>query len=63
MITTFWKISLLLLFLSLRFCGYVLAYDEPDNFAGLKFGEDLTKQMEECPHGSSAPPTWERLKF
>ena len=44
------RIFFLSLFLSIQFCGYLFAYDEPDNFAGLKFGEDLTKQMEECPH-------------
>ena len=60
--TIVWKVSLLLLFLSLRFCVYVLAYDEPDNFAGLKFGEDLTKQMEECPHVSSAFPDLPKIK-
>lgn len=30
--------------------AYAFGYDEPDRFAGLKFGEDLTKQMKECPH-------------
>ncbi len=35
------------LFLSLL-RGYAFAYDEPDNFAGLKFGQDLTKQMRPC---------------
>ncbi len=27
---------------------FVSAYNEPDNFAGLKFGHDLTKQIREC---------------
>jgi hypothetical protein len=39
---------LLSLFLPLQFCGQLLAYDEPDNFAGLKFGQDLAKQLPEC---------------
>jgi hypothetical protein len=39
-----------------------LAYDEPDNFAGLKFGEDLTKQMEKCPHGSSGLPDQGKIR-
>ncbi len=42
-------VGLFSLLLSLQLCRDVVAYDEPDNFAGLKFGEDLTKQMEECP--------------
>lgn len=41
---------LLSLFLSLQFCGRLFAYDEPDNFAGLKFGEDVTKQTKQCPY-------------
>ena len=28
--------------------GYLSAYSEPDNFAGLKFGQDLTKQIRQC---------------
>ena len=26
-----------------------LAYNEPDNFAGLKFGHDIREQLEPCP--------------
>jgi len=33
---------------SFLFSVRVLAYNEADNFAGIKFGEDLTKQLPEC---------------
>ena len=29
-------------------CEYPSAYNEPDNFAGLKFGQDFTKELPEC---------------
>ena len=32
--------------------GNLFAYEEPDSFAGLKFGEDLTTQIEKCPSSS-----------
>jgi len=34
--------------------GCPFAYNEPDNFGGLKFGQDLTKQMKPCPFVSLA---------
>lgn len=45
------KIAAISFFISLlivRSYGHLFAYEEPDNFAGLKFGEDLTTQMEKC---------------
>lgn len=42
-------ISLLISLLIIRFPGHLFAYEEPDSFAGLKFGEDLTTQIEKCP--------------
>jgi hypothetical protein len=44
--------GLLLLTLSLQIPEYSFAYNEPDNFAGLRFGQDLTKQMQQCPYVS-----------
>lgn len=44
------KIAAISLLISLLIIhGNLFAYDEPDSFAGLKFGEDLTTQIEECP--------------
>jgi hypothetical protein len=40
-------IGVLFLLLSVQFC---FAYDEPDNFAGVKFKEDLRLQLVECPY-------------
>src|SRR6185369_11034616 len=46
------RIGFFFLFITafLLFAGseFVSAYNEPDNFAGLKFGHDLTKQIREC---------------
>lgn len=36
--------------LTLIFITPTLAYDEPDNFAGIKFGQDVRQQIPECPH-------------
>jgi hypothetical protein len=37
--------------------GNLFAYEEPDSFAGLKFGEDLTTQIEKCPGYGSRSTT------
>ncbi len=37
---------------------FVFAYDEPDNFAGLKFGEDLTRQIKACVNDTNRYPDW-----
>lgn len=42
--------TLLYCSLSVPIPALVFAYDEPDNFAGLKFGEALSKQIAECPY-------------
>lgn len=43
-------VALCLVFLF--FSVLVFAYDEPDHFAGVKFGQDLTKQVPKCPYES-----------
>lgn len=42
-------IGLVISLLIIRFHGHLFAYEEPDGFADLKFGEDLTTQIEKCP--------------
>ena len=42
----------------------IFAYDEPDNFAGVKFGEDVTAQVLNCRDsiaGLDNKPCWEEL--
>jgi len=46
------RLGLLFLMVWLQIGEYGFAYNEPDNFAGLKFGQDLTKQMRQCPYVS-----------
>src|SRR5688572_10974208 len=36
-----------------------MAYNEPDSFAGLKFGEDLTRQMKTCANNKDKYPDWD----
>jgi hypothetical protein len=49
-----WAILLSVLVPTLCLTQSLFAYDEPDNFAGLKFGQDLTKQLPECKGPSQA---------
>lgn len=53
MSTRVWMFSFSLFMALFQGRGYSFGYDEPDNFAGLKFGENLTQQMDECPHSIS----------
>jgi hypothetical protein len=50
--------------LSLCVATLSFAYDEPDNFAGVKFGEDVTTQLPNCRESSAFRnklPCWEEL--
>src|SRR5688572_11726995 len=35
-----------------------LAYNEPDNFAGIKFGQDIRQQLEPCPTTQRIDGQW-----